>query len=168
MLFLIHADPFVDANSSREEKVKSLASVLQAEYNDAANDSEAYLATDYIDYEEALLGSEEPLGLLKVVHNWNLHIQKTLHSALTDIIRRYGSIEKLNPENITLDDSLTYDLKKAAMAADNSFYDFAEAAVYIPAGASNALYFRTVLTPYDISRIKAAPQEYALIDIPAK
>ena len=66
-----------------------------------------------------------------------------------------------------LDSVDTYGLKRAAMAADNYFYRFAEKAAYLP-NEMGYEYFRPQISAENLAQIQKNPELYAIIDIAVK
>lgn len=168
MIFLTEMPGCIFEDESREDIIQFTARILEVAYADSVKDSEAYLAMDFIEPESVIFGKEEPDKLIEAAQNWNLDIQRELLTALERFILPHGMLSNCGPEDIPLDNNETYALKCAAMAADNDFYDFADKALYIPLEESGALYFRTILRQDELARIEATPENYLIIEIPAK
>ena len=167
MRILMHATPYLEGCTTREEKIRALAEVLSAEYNEAVSDPDAYLAIDYIEDENVCFGSDDAKGILDAAGTWNERLRNNLRSAVISYIDAFRRVD--DPSSCeSLNTTDTYALKKAAMAADNDFYTFAEEALLIPRQETGALYFRTVLEPADLKLIHTVPQEFVLLEIPVK
>ena len=157
------SEPYLEADMPRSQKIKSLLSILSDAYNTYADDDEAYLAVDFVDEGDVILGTEDPQAILDASVGWNAKIMNNLHEAISE----YLTASKGN-NGAALNAASVYALKKAAMAADDDFYSFAEDALYIPAEKSHALYFRTVLSAADRMGIRARPESYALLEVGVK
>lgn len=162
MKVLVYTKDCLAEDMSREEKIKELADILSSAYDDATADSEAYVAAEHIEDNDLVLGAEAPKTILDAADHWNESIVEELEAAIDE----YRKATPSDGRHLKLDNSITYRLKKAAMAADNSFYCFADKATYLPRHGST--FFRTVLEMDDIQAIHFAPENYAIIDIPVK
>lgn len=168
MIFLTEMPGCIFEDDSCEDIIQLAARILEVAYAGSVSDPEAYLATDFIEPESVIFGKEKPDELIKAARNWNLSIQTNLLSALERFILPFGNPNNCQPEDIPLDNNTTYALKCAAMAADDDFYEFADKALYIPLAENGALYFRTILRQDELARIEAVPENYLIIEIPAK
>ena len=168
MIFLTKIPGCIFEDESREDTIQLAARILEVAYADSVKDPEAYLAMDFIEPESVIFGKEKPDKLIEAAQNWNLDIQRELLTALERFILPHGMLDNCRPEDIPLDNDITYALKCAAMAADNDFYTFADKALYIPLEENGALYFRTILRKDELARIEAVPEKYLIIEIPVK
>lgn len=168
MRILIDITPYCDNTDSRDSMIQTLADVLSVACNEEAADKEAYLAVDALDDTCAVFGMDNPEAILCAAQEWNKQIQADLRAAITEFTKTLDVFSAACDTRASLDTSATYNLKKAAMAADNDFYSFAEYALYIPNAKNGALYFRTVLEAEDLQCIQSFPKKYAIIEIEAK
>lgn len=127
-------------------------------------DPEAYVP-DADDYDDCIIGAIEPERLKKAVIKWNPSIGQALLRAIEKFLdtrnKDYGQVA------LQLDTETTYELKKAAIAADNNFFDYADHFVALP-NENGFTYLQTVIQDRDFAKIMAAPEKYAIIEIQVK
>lgn len=168
MRILMDITPYCDSTDPRDSMIQTLADVLSVAYNEEAADKEAYLAVDALNDTCTIFGMDNPEEILYAARDWNDQLRTDLQVAITEFSKMIDASRTDGGTKVGLDNAATYNLKKAAMAADNDFYSFAEYALYIPNARNGALYFRTVLEAEDLQLIQAFPEKYAIIEIEAK
>ena len=168
MRILMDITPYCDSTDPRDSMIQTLVDVLSVAYNEEAADKEAYLAVDALDDTCTIFGMDNPEAILCAARGWNDQLRTDLQVALTEFTKTLDASRIDCNTRAGLDNAATYNLKKAAMAADNDFYSFAEHALYIPNARNGALYFRTVLEAEDLQCIQEFPEKYAIVEIEAK
>lgn len=138
----------------------------KADIEEELSDPEAYVPDLYPeDDTNCILGAIEPERLRDAVMKWNSNIRDDLLRAISEYILAEGSGPSAPTE--LLDTTVTYGLKKAAIAADNSFYDFAEHFVNLP-NENGFTFLRAQIDRRDMEEIMAAPENYAIIPVYVK
>ena len=99
----------------QEAICKNLESRLQDEYNEISSDPEAYIQS----LDNIVFGSKNTESILRIANRWNDCIVRNLKQAITSW-QMGGS----KPEH------QTYELVKAAMAADNAVHPYATRLLY--------------------------------------
>lgn len=168
MRILMYAEPYLDPEFSRPQQIYTLLRILKDAYNEDAEDDEAYLAVDHVMDDDIIFGSDDPQAILDMANGWNLSVLENLRKAINGYIMAYDKEKASKDAYAALNNTATYELKKAAMAADNDFYTFAEAAFYIPTGETRAAYFRTVLSNADMALIQSEPENFVILEVAAK
>ena len=160
MKVLIRLDRFdcsLDGETS-EEKARELFKIVQSIYNSCADDSEAYLIDEFSD---CVFGEDKPEKIIREASTWNQIIREDFRRALAQLY----VVRAQNAGVIPLDNQITYELKKAAMALDNDFYSFAEQATCL---GKTQDYFKTVIKDEELAEIRQNPKNYALIEVSPK
>jgi len=168
MRILMYVEPYLDPDFSRPQKIYTLLHVLKDAYNEDADDAEAYLAIDHVMDDDIIFGSDDPQAILDAALDWNNRLSNNLREAVIGYVSSFNKNNGHDNPFAALDNTATYELKKAAMAADNDFYSFADDALYIPVAGIGATDFRTVLSPADLALIQQEPQAFAILEVPAK
>ena len=154
----VQADP--DAVCLRLHKI------AKEHIEDELSDPEAYVPEMYEEEKPScILGAVEPERLITAVQRWNGCIHDDLLRAIGEYILAEGS-EQPEPA-AQLDTAETYSLKKAALAADNCFFDFAAMIVDLPNEKGGA-YLKAIISGQELSAIQAAPEKYAIIPVQVK
>lgn len=138
-----------------EEKARTLFETVRNIYNNCANDDEAYLIDEFSD---CVFGEHEPERVIGEASAWNQRIREDFRRALAQL---YAERSK-NAGVLPLDNQITYELKKAAMALDNDFYSFAELATCL---GEKQDYFNSVIKGEELAAIQQNPENYALIEV---
>ncbi|MEG0598030.1 MAG: hypothetical protein RR502_08300 [Oscillospiraceae bacterium] len=142
-----------------------LHQTAKADVEDNLYDDEAYVPdSDFFSQNDCIFGAITPEMLKEAVLGWNHNIQKELMQAITNYLN--DMLQKgMESKNILLiDTAATYELKKTALAADNSFYDFSERFVDLP-NEHGFTYLRSVIDQQSLEAILAEPERYAIIPI---
>lgn len=171
MLILLKHDDEIDSIDPKDIEARARAAfdLIQDTYGCQAGDSEAYVyrpddTDSFAEEIEYADGSAEPDKIRDAASNWNRTIQDQFDQAL---IRAEGEV-KIGPDHrrqwLGIPSSCIYDLKKAAMALDNSFYDFAEHALLV----NGKNFFTTILSERELADVMAHPERYSLIDVTVK
>lgn len=130
------------------------------------SDPEAYVPKLYPeDDPDCILGAIEPERLQEAIMSWNAGIHDDLLRAIGEFISAEGAGQASPAE--MLNSAVTYGLKKAAIAADNSFFDFADRFVNLP-NENGYTFLRAQIDRRDMEEIMAAPENYAIIPIYVK
>lgn len=151
------------SNGATEEVRKSIFDALKEEYLDRAADKEAYLYEDYAE-ERFLFGTVDSAALIARSNAWNQEIKEEFLRRLKVIYKAdaYGILPKA--ENLPMDTSETYALRKAAQELDNLWFDYADHAVYM-ANSQGFPYFRVILSDDELKAIRERPQDYAIVEV---
>lgn len=155
-----------DIRTNPQAVCKQLHALAKSKIADNLTDPEAYV----LDYdgigEDHILGAIEPKQMLADVLQWNFNIRLNLLRAIGGFIEYVGQIgaAKDNSAMLWLDSSATYRLKKAALSADNCFFDFAEEFVYLP-NEKGCTYLSAAINDQQLEAIIAAPEHYAILPI---
>lgn len=168
ILLKIPQDEFTveDVRKDPRAVCSCLHASAKADIEEELSDSEAYVPEMYAEDEsECILGAIEPERLQEAVMKWNSNIRDDLLRAISEYILAEGSGPSAPTE--LLNTTVTYGLKKAAIAADNSFYDFAERFVNLP-NENGFTFLRAQIERRDVEEIMAAPENYAIIPIYVK
>lgn len=143
-------------------------SMLYDEYCEYTDDSEAYLVTDYVSLDDVIFGKDQPEQLKKIAKHWNDDIYSELIAALKSFITSSGgTLDALTPIAINSDSWELYRLKKAVIAANNDWHDFADKMTYICTQNGNA-FFNPLLTEENLNDILMHPEEYIVVEVPVK
>lgn len=97
--------------------------------------------------------------IVRTAEDWNLNIFKSLTSA----IAKYQEALAVSTAPL-LDNTQTYELKKAAMLADNHFHPFGGAATFLE-NSQGYPYFKTLLTYKELEAIKELPEDYFIVTL---
>ena len=141
MRILMYTEPYLDTELTRTQQIHILLHVLKDAYNEEADDDEAYLAIDHVADDDIIFGSDNPQAILDAAKEWNILLQDNLREALNGYVVSFNKNKGHDNPTAVLDNTATYELKKAAMAVDNDFYAFADDALYIPVAGIGATYF---------------------------
>ena len=155
MKILVEVPAFTDLKESRATQQRDLLDALKAEYKEDASCSDASLATDWCDENSFVFGADDPYKILHVAEKWNDNISARLHRAVVAFQQ-------------TDSQTALYDLKKAAMAANDDFYSFADEAVLITEMNGNHYWLHPLLHAEQHEKIKAHPEWFALVEVAAK
>lgn len=143
-----------------------LHEIAKEDIEDRLSDPEAYVPEMYPeDDPECILGAIDPERLQEAAMKWNSTIRDNLLQAIGAYISAEGS-GQATPAKL-LNTATTYSLKEAAIAADNSFFDFAEHFVNLP-NENGFTYLRAQIDPRDLAKIMAAPERYAIVPVYVK
>lgn len=136
---------------------------LSEAYIDAAADKEAYLYQTY-EREVFLFGSLQPKVLIERAKKWNLEIREEFLRCL-DAVCHISERSRLPiADELELNTDATYQLSCAARELNNSWYDYAEHAVYLE-NKSGWPYFKVQLSAKALEDILAHPEEYAIVGV---
>ena len=165
ILLRIPQDEFTPEDVRKDPRTvwSSLHAKCKADIEEELSDPEAYVPEMYVEDEpNCILGAIEPERLQEAVMTWNEAIRNDLLQAIGEYILSEGS----DPSE-RLDTAATYSLKKAAIAADNCFFDFAERIVGLP-NEKGFRYLHSLIDSRELAEIMAAPENYAIIPIYVK
>lgn len=152
-----------------DETATHAFNMVKSEYNDSASCDDAYLYDPGDDIESAaeehdlIDGAVHPEEIIAIAQAWNQRLMDEFDRALAELQKSVplgpnGKHDWLSqPQKI-------YDLKKAVVAIDGSFYDFAEDVLLV----NEANYFTTVLTDEQLAAIIANPELYVCIEVHPK
>lgn len=151
------------SNGVTEEVCKSIFDALKEEYQDRSADKEAYLYEDY-DEKRFLFGVVDPVALIARSNAWNQEIKEEFLRCLKGVYKK-GAYDILpKAEDLPMDTNETYALRKAAQELDNSWFDYADHAVYM-ANSQGFPYFRVILSDDELKAIRERPQDYAIVEV---
>lgn len=157
--------------SGKESAVQSLVCIVKDAYQESTSaSSEAYIADEYVDASCCTFGADSPDTIVKEAESWNADIAGNLARAISKVIERCGGYDALVagfPGGIPFGVPELYSLKEAAIAADGTFYLYADKILYLD-GGSGLPYFHSLLSVKGLAEIQAHPEEYAILDVPAK
>lgn len=135
---------------------RAIFKTVNEAYNESTDDPDTYLHQPESDDDiECVFGADDPERIVSTALRWNERIRDNFVWALRELEARRAK----NGGEYPIDNAVTYQLKKAAMALDNHFYDFADYAVLIDN------YLEVTLTEEMIEAIKAEPEYYAIIEV---
>lgn len=134
----------------------SLAALLKANYQENHCDEDMYVSSVNL----TVTGESEPEHLCITARNWNRRLQAHLNQTIT----------RWNAENQTLDTQTTYELTKAALAANDEIHPYGLFALFnMPTESlaeDDADYrFRTILSDLAEQDIMAHPEQYVICDM---
>lgn len=114
---------------------------------------------DVIEFIGLIDGAEYPDAIKAIAQYWNSDITANFENKLANLTAKAGKAKDwLNhPTEV-------YQLRVAAMALDDTFYDFAEQALLV----NEYGHFTTVLKDAEKEHILAHPEEYVRIEVHAK
>lgn len=145
-----------------------LLDIAKGDVEDELSCPDAYVpdmdAGDLLD--DCIFGAVEPDRLKAAVSVWDDAIRQELLQAIEKFLKP-AKDAGVSQDAFPLDTSVTYALKKASIAADNCFYDFAERIVDLP-NENGFTYLRAVIGRESLEQIMAAPERYAIIPIYVK
>ena len=170
MRILMKIDPFDRSGSnSPDEMAACTFSKAESQFNEEASldDSYLYRPDEPDGFAEELNfvdGQSNPDEIRKIARTWNDGIQRDFDEAVE--VMRAQTPKAPDGTHLWLQapSSVRYDMKKAAMALDNSFYDFAKDLLLVVNGG----YFTTILSADQLADIEAHPENYVKIDVYAK
>lgn len=139
-----------------DELIESVLREISALYAESVADSEAYIDDDS-PFNGICFGFTNPKSVALTARGWNDNIRKTFADAVLALEKNHTPDGKL-----PLDNSLTYEVKKAAMALDNDFYAYAEYAVALKETNS---YLACVIDDKSLADIIARPERYAVATV---
>lgn len=153
-----------DIKTDPQSACQRLYAIAKAEIEDGLTDQEAYVPEMYCTYDEDfIIGALTPEALKAAAIAWNPTIRQDLLTAIAQFMESALQDDSIK-RDFALDTAATYGLKKAALAADNCFFDFADHIVNLP-NEQGYSYLRTILHENELARILAAPERYAIIPI---
>lgn len=134
---------------------------ISVEFNSMADDNETYLCEDW-SQSRFLLGKNEPKKLLEQVRSWNRDIEKEFLEA-TDALLQVSKTGKL-PEHVTMDDLVSYRMRKAVCELDNHWTAFGEHTVYVE-NDNNYAYFSVLVKDNVLADIEEHPENYGIVEV---
>jgi len=156
-----------EAKSVPDDILKELFNAIKMEYEEAANDKEAYLVDCFSD-KNFLFGLTEPEKLTERALAWNGEIKKALYDSMAAVLDEAEANAKRDGlgivNGLVLDTQKTYALSDAAREADNRWYAYAGHAVLFP-NSSGYTYFQTIIPDAYLEDIKANPQDYVVVTV---
>lgn len=96
--------------------------------------------------------------MIREASAWNQRIREDFCRTLDNLCAERANNAGVFP----LDNQITYELKKAAMALDNDFYSHAELATCL---GEMQDYFNTAIKAEELAAILQNPENYALIEV---
>lgn len=148
----------------------SIFPTLKMCYEAQAECSDAYLDIKQVQASAVIFGFESPEDIRKVAWGWNFRIGTELADAIKSIVLASapsGRLECFSSSALQLDTPMSYRLKKAAIAADNSWFDFADYMTLLPNDVG-AFDFHPLLSDASCKLIMDNPEEYFLLEVAAR
>lgn len=155
-----------DVRANPQAVCKHLHATAKSDVEDKLTDPEAYVP-DFDEIEEGyILGAADPELLKRQAADWNSTIWRELLQAIEQFMRdaAKNAVAKADLDADLLNSTQTYALKKAALAADNSFYDFSEHFVNLP-NEMGFTYLRATISDQQLADVMAKPEQYAILPI---
>ena len=143
------------AGQPEEVSAETVFTRVRDQYYEEVSTPDAYLKDCY----DVTFGKTNPSSIIQLAQGWN-------NTLLTDFLEAQANYLKvLGTDGIkSFDTPASYALKCAVAAINNSFYDFAEWAIY----ALDTPYFTTVMTDELLAVVVNEPERFALIDVTPK
>ena len=169
MRVLVKIHPIDRAETDNPNEVAAMAfSSVSSQYETEASISDSYLykpddPDNFAEEVNLVDGTTNPDEIKSIAKSWNDHIQDNFDKCLRAMSASPQDLDGTVQYLMAAHDTI-YEMKKAAIALDNSFYDFAEDLLLIvPEG-----YFTTIIPPNQMAEIEANPENYVKIDVTAK
>lgn len=155
-----------DIRTNPQAVCQRLHELVKLEVEEHLADPEAYVVDYDGDMIGHILGAVEPEQLRSAAAEWNSNIRRNLLLAIGQLIEDVGQmgVAATNSNTLWLDSATTYNLKKAALAADNCFFDFAEDILNLP-NDMGYTYLSAIISDQQLAAIMAAPEQYAILPI---
>ena len=159
MEILIRLDRFdsLPPTGTHRKRSEALFKDVEEIYNDCSADSESYLR-DGIHDEDFVFGDEQPQAIIQRAESWNARLQEDARQAL----EKLEQVRRSNGGEYPMDSLDIYYARKALMALDNRFYDYAEYATCLGEDQDS---FETIIREDELQDIQAHPERYALVEI---
>lgn len=146
----------IETLANEDRTARNVFKIVKSLYEDSTDVRDSYLYEPDDDSDiDCIFGSEHPDIILENAQSWNQKIVNDLNRC----IKQEYTADDLDSDTYN---PLLYDLKKAAMAADNDFYAFAD---YATAIDPDQAIFRTTLSKKESLAVFAHPENYALIEM---
>ena len=159
MKILIHlanaGEGEISKDFPREQNIRNLFETVNNLYEASTSDSSCWLYEQDVSDINCVFGFDEPEHIILEAEKWNGEIVRHFHLALAAL-----DAEKERTGKLPMDNTLTYDLKKAVTALDGCFHEFAETAVALKPACD---YFTSLIEPKQLQDIKEHPENYATI-----
>lgn len=155
-----------DIRANPQAVCQHLHAIAKSDVEDKLSDPEAYVPDFDSVEEDYILGAVDPELLKRKAAEWNSTIWNELLQTIDQFMRdaAQNAIDKADLTADLLNSSQTYALKKAALAADNSFFDFGEYIVDLP-NEMGFTYLRSTISDQQLAQVLAAPERYAILPI---
>ena len=159
MEILIRLDRFDGRPPEESHTIRSeaLFKTVQDIYFDSSTDAESYLRDGICD-DDCIFGDEQPQVIIQRAESWNARLQEDARQAL----EKLEQVRRTNGGEYPMDSLDTYHARKALLALDNRFYDYAEYATCLDPDQD---YFGTIIREAELKDIQAHPERYALIEV---
>lgn len=139
---------------TRNEVVLEVFNAVSEVYNDCCGISDAYLQSMEPHEIQCIFGRETPKTIVQEAEKWNDRLRTNVLAAMSDVVTLV--------EPIPLDTPATYELKKAAIALDNSFYAFADYATLL---SNDHACLTAIVRDEHLQTIREHPENYAIIEV---
>lgn len=139
---------------TRNEAVSKVFDAVSEVYNDCCGVSDAYLASQEPHEIQCIFGREAPKTIVQEAEKWNDRLRTDFLAAMSDVVTLV--------DPIPLATIATYELKKAAMALDNSFYAFADYATLL---SDDHACLTAIVRDDHLQAIREHPENYAIIEV---
>lgn len=143
------------------ELLDTIIKTLSEAYNYQASDPESSMGGDG-SMTSVIFGALDPEKLLESIHNWVGEIQKGFVRALSQVYS-----PDINPEDLPVDDTDTYELQKAARELDNNWFSYSNHGVYLE-NDQGYPYFRVIPNEEQVAKIEAHPEKYFILQVYVK
>lgn len=158
--------PLPDCENFSRQAAAVLFNTVSEQYNEQVHDPDVYLYDygDRSDMDKALnmiYGPDSPDKIKETAASWNQEIMDEFSRALKALADATPKTEAGALDWLRAPSPVIYDMKKAAMALDGDFYEYARQALLI----SKKGYFTTFLTDAQLEHILTHPEEYAVINV---
>ena len=159
MEILIRLDRFdtLPAVGTHRKRSEALFKSVEEIYNNCSSDSDAYLRDSIYD-DDFVFGDEQPQEIIQRAESWNAQLQEDVRRALENL----EQIRRKNGGEYPMDSLDTYQARKALLALDNRFYDYAECATCL---GQEQDYFETIIREEELRDIQIHPERYALVAV---
>lgn len=154
-----------EQNLSPNELAETLHKQVCQLYNESVSDSEAYIQSIPAGvlpsrHLELVAGTIDPESIKSIGQSWNDTQSEAFTRAIKNVYEHAGRTSGQTLWH-TAPKTDIYVLKKAAMALDDDFYDFADRALLVDKYGR----FTTILTADEICEITEHPEQFACITV---
>lgn len=139
------------------ERVKAVFKAVRELYDETVSLPDAYIRDRDPEKINCIFGEEEPEHIILTAEKWNGEVVKEYQRTLAAVMAEH---EKTGA--MPLDNVLTYEHKKAAMALDNTCHAYGSFATALSRTAS---YFGATISTTELQEIRANPEDYAVLEV---
>lgn len=146
----------IETLANEDRTAQNVFKIVKNLYEDSTDIRDSYLyEPDNASNINCIFGFEQPDIILKNAQSWNNRIFEELNRC----VQHKYTADDLESDTYR---PMLYDLKKAAMTADNDFYAFAD---YAAAIDPEQAVFQTTISKTERMYVLAHPEAYALIEV---